>query len=212
MKYLKIFIILTLSIFSLKSEAQKRFKVTSRLGYTAITNAALTSQDAYSTYYSDNQFILSVLLKKKISNKFSFRPGLSVSRWSAESGREYNYIDGIVDVIYEDIEVCYLLDLFFEHSLKNKFINNIYYGPNLGLGVYSYQTTYIWQGVSNVQDFSDYNELRINFNAGVEINLIKNTNAYIELGYLRRGLLTIGISHNFFNKTEDVFESKRQIH
>jgi hypothetical protein len=207
MKYLKIFIILTLSIFSLKSEAQKKFKVTSRLGYTAITNAALNFQDVYSTY-SDNQFILSVLLKKKISNKFSFRPGLSVSRFSADYRLDYSNIF----MIYEDIEVCYLLDLFFEHSLKNKFINNIYYGPNLGLGVYSYQTTYIWQGVSNVQDFYDYNELCINFNAGVEINLIKNTNAYIELGYLRRGLLTIGISHNFFNKTEDVFESKRQIH
>ena len=211
MKYLKVFSVLALIIFSLKSEAQKKFSLSSlKLGYSPITNNKLFNDGEHSNFYQStvfdiykqNMFVAGLLSDVSLSDNRTLRLGLSYSRYNAEYQIEFfNNYEGLVGSYDRNTNFNgFWLDAYFEKKIRSKVFRNFYYG--ISVGYLQKKRTDHYRDYLLIYSFPNDidNQLSLNLTAGTEIRIFRNTNAFVELGYFQKGLLTVGISQDFFNR------------
>jgi hypothetical protein len=200
MKYLKFFSTVALIIFSLKSEAQKKFSLSSlKLGYSPITNNKLfrngetANSSAIFDIYSQNMLVAGLLSDISLSDNRTLRLGLSYSVYNADFKVDMSDLNTNIKGIW--------LDAYFDKKIRSKVFHNFYYGVSVGYlqtkgsSFYDYLVLYRFP-----YNYDSYNRLSLNLTAGTEIRIFRNTNAFVELGYYQKGLLTVGVSQDFFNR------------
>lgn len=217
MNWFKNLFFLALCILTLNTEAQDKFRIsTVKVGYTPITYNRLFNQNIFpfdeNRTYSDNMFVLSLLSDIDVNDILAVKLGVSYSRLRADNIRGYKDRYGNQITYYDSlVESVFWFETYVEHRLQSKLIRNFYYGLSVGYLVGD-NTTYIKdQSIGPDYFINGYpkhtEHINLNINAGVEFNLYRNTNAYLELGFYGKGMLTVGLSQHFFKsqKREPIY-------
>ena len=178
----KCYFIIFWIFLSLQSIGQNKLKLsTMRIGYSPITNGGLIDGVP-----EPSLFVANILFDKRIAQNLTFRPGVSVSRLHFEGAS------------LGSKEIGLWLDLFLDHKINGKRSSWFYYG--LSVGYIKLNPLYHTPNMC-FECYMESQGVHLNIETGVVVNLFKNTNAYLELGFFKKGLLTIGVSQDLFDRT-----------